>query len=147
MILFWNELLCPVLSSSSEGCDLAAFSVAVVLPQNCLLSPASELASGENEVDNFVKYNLLAIVPAHFSCLAPLFFLINLFVTPPITCCKGIHLILSKNAAASFVTGRPDGQSHTSTTFLHNSAICDQHCPQHSVLNSDAKCVQTTTEK
>lgn len=55
--------------------------------------------------------------------------------------------ILSKNAAPSFVTDHPDGQTHTSTPFLHNSEICDQLCPQHLVLNYDATCVQTTTEK
>lgn len=136
MILSWNELLCTVLNSTLEGCDLAAFSAAVVLPQSCLLSPipahrpVTALAYGENEADNFAKCNLSATMPTHFSCLASLFFLINLFVTPTLH-----HFILSKNAAASFITDHPDGQTHISTPFLHKFAIYDQHCPLHPVLN------------
>lgn len=74
----------PSTKLSLEGCDLAAFSVAVVLPQSCLLSPTpahrpvAALAYGENK--EITLQNLSATMPAHFSCLASLFFLINFLV-------------------------------------------------------------------
>lgn len=87
VILSWNKLLCPLLSSSLERYDLAAFSVAVVIVQSCLPSPtlvqrpAAALAYGEYEQDNFAKCNISVTMPAYFSCLAYLFILINVFVT------------------------------------------------------------------